>query len=208
MASTSRERQFIRRSEPGFEQIVMGEVLIPDTPNTEGDIYTRENIRDFAYAFAAMGLNSGVGNDVEHDNVDRTGDVYVIESFIARENDPDFIEGSWVVAMKITDPDLWQQVLDGEINGFSYEALAELIPVKIENLRSRVITGITSPDPIDGHTHSYAVVVDALNKPVKAAVTGETDGHTHLITTHTITGTTNGHTHRFDVIDDGENDDN
>lgn len=191
----------LTRNEAGFEQIVMGEVLIPDTPNTWGDIYTRESIREFCYTFAAHGLNGNVGNDIEHSQEDVTGDVYVVESFIARPGDPDFIEGSWVVAMKIVDPDLWQQVVDGELNGFSFEAICALTPVKINNLRNRTITGITAPDLLDGHTHSYVVVVDALNKPISGS-TGVTDGHSHSITRHTTTDVSDNHKHRFDVLAD------
>lgn len=193
--------RFIKRSSSGFEQVVMGEVLIPDTPNTYGDIYTEEAIREFAKQFMIAGLNTNIILDIEHDNADVTGDAYIIESFIAREGDPDFIKGSWVIAVWIKDPVLWGMVLNNELNGFSYEALCGMLPVQIENLRSRIITGTTAPDLLDGHTHTYAVVVDALNRPVSGS-TGETDGHSHQILTHTTTEETNGHKHRFDVIID------
>jgi hypothetical protein len=105
----------------------------------------------------------------------------------------------------IKDETLWQMVLDNKINGFSYEALVGMQPVGIENLRSRIITGTTAPDLLDGHTHTYCVIVDALNRPVSGS-TGDTDGHSHTISTHTTTDEANGHKHRFDVInDDGEN---
>ncbi len=198
----------ITRNEAGFEQVVMGEVLIPDTPNSFGDIYTRDAIKEFAYAYMKAGLNTNIIIDIEHDNNDVTGQVYVVESFIARANDPDFIEGSWVIAMHIVDADIFALVVAGKLNGFSYEALVGMQPVQIENLRNRIITGTTSPDLLDGHTHTYAVVVDALNKPISGS-TGDTNGHTHAITSHTVTGYTDGHNHRFDVIDDtdGENND-
>ncbi len=182
-----------------YEQIVMAEVLIPDTPNTEGDIFTREAVRGFAHQFMMTGLNAKVGNDIEHDNVDVTGKVYVVESFIAREGDPHFIEGSWVIAMWINDDEIWQRILDNDLNGFSFESLVGMTPVIVENLRPRIITGITAPDLIDGHTHTYLITVDAVNKPTKG-MTGETDGHWHNITRHTITDATNGHTHRFNVL--------
>jgi hypothetical protein len=200
--------QLIVRSDPVFDQVVMGEVLIPNIPNSYGDVYTPEAIREFAYAYAKAGLNTNIINDIEHDLVDVTGQVYVVESFIARASDPDFIEGSWVIAMHIVDKELFQQVIDGTINGFSYEAGCYLQEVQIENLRSRLITGTTSPDLLDGHTHAYIVTVDALNKPVSGS-TSETNGHTHAIARHTVTEYTDGHNHRFNVIDDtnGENDD-
>jgi hypothetical protein len=193
----------IARNAEGFEQIVMAEVLIPNTPNTYGDIMTEAAIREAAYAFMIAGLNSKIILDIEHDNVDITGDAYIIESFIAREGDPDFIKGSWVIAVKIESADIWQRVVAGDLNGFSFEALAMMTPVTIENLRPRIVTGITAPDLIDGHTHAYAVTLDALNRPLYGS-TSMTDGHEHTISRHTITDAANGHTHRFDVLTNGE----
>lgn len=191
------ENKFIvRKDGKEWERIVCGEILIPDTPNVFGDVATREAIKEFAYTFAMQGY----GIDVNHDNVEVGDSVFVVESFIARAGDPDFIEGSWVIAMKIMDDDIWQRVLDGEINGFSYEALVTMLPINIQNLRNRIVTGETHPDLTDGHTHTYTVVLDNLNRPISGG-TGVTDGHQHDITTHTYTGITDAHWHRFDVLD-------
>ena len=186
----------IRKDGQEWAREVMGEMLIPDTPNSYGDIYTRAAIKEFAYAFAMKGY----GIDVNHDNVEVGASVFVVESFIVRAGDPDFIEGSWVIAMKIMDDDIWQMVLDGELNGFSYEAMVTMLPIEIQNLRNRVRTGETHPDLSDGHTHTYTVVLDDLNKPLSGA-TGITDGHSHTISTHTYTDFTDAHFHRFDVLE-------
>lgn len=184
----------------GFERIVMAEVIIPDVPNSYGDIVSREGVREFAYEFARQGY----GIDINHDQEDRKGSVYVVESFIARAGDPDFIEGAWVVGMRIDDDDLWAQVLAGELNGYSYEAICFLLPVSIQNLRNRQIAGVTEPDPIDGHTHTYLVVLDAQNRPISGG-TGMTNGHMHTISSHTTTdfvlqGVDRVHNHRYQVI--------
>lgn len=185
----------LQRDDGEFERVVMAEVLIPDIPNVFGDIYTQDAIREFAYEFA----RKGYGIDVNHDNVDVSSDVCVVESFIARESDPDFIPGSWVVAMKIFSDEIWQSVLAGEINGYSFEALCSLQPVTIENFRNRQVVGVTEPDPFDGHTHSFIVILSPLNKPI-AGSTGVTDGHSHRIAKHTVTEVDSGHSHRYQVI--------
>jgi len=190
--------RLVIREDRAYEQIVMGELLIPDTPNVYGDITTREAIREFCYQFAIQGY----GLDVNHNQQDVSSDkLVVVESFIARPGDPDFIEGSWVVAMKILDAALWEKVLDGELNGFSYEAVVEMQEVIIQNLRNRTVTGITEPDPLDGHTHTYLVVIDPLNKPISGG-TGVTDGHHHIITSHSYTDDANEHRHRYQVINE------
>lgn len=192
----SSDIKVVRKDAQGWERVVMAEVVIPDTPNTYGDIYTKEAVKDFCYTFAMKGF----GIDVNHDNVEVTGKVFVVESFIARPGDPDFIEGSWVVAMKILDDDIWQMVLDGEINGYSYEAIVTMLPVEIRNLRNREVSGITHPDLSDGHTHHFTVTLDPLNKPI-SGYTDVVDGHSHKISYHTLTDFADAHQHRYDVLD-------
>lgn len=202
MAEQSRMRLIKREDGPEYERVVMGEMLIPDVPNVYGDIMTREAVKEFAYEYARRGY----GIDVNHDEVDiKDVGATVVESFIVRKGDPTFIEGSWVVAMKIHDDALWQQVLDGEINGFSYQAQCYMTEVVFQNLRNRQVAGVTEPDPKDGHTHTYLVLLNALNRPVSGG-TGETDGHSHRIVSHTVTEYSisvfgaGEHNHRYQVI--------
>lgn len=183
------------RSDKQFERVVYAEVLVPDTPNVFGDYWTKESIRDAAYKF----MEQGYGIDVEHDNVDVTGPVNVVEAFIAREGDPVFIEGSWVVGMKINDDTLWQGVLDGEINGFSYEALISTINATFSYMEPGTRTGVTEADPIDGHVHDFVAIVDDVGRAVQGG-TSETNGHSHLISGPTVTDEANGHTHRFNIV--------
>lgn len=183
------------RSDAEWERIVMAEVLIPEVPNVFNDYWTKENIRHAAYTFA----KSGYGIDVEHDNVDVTGKVYVVESFIARSGDPDFIEGSWVVAMYVADDAIWQDILDGKINGYSYEALVSFLSATLQVVDDGVRQGVTEPDVFDGHTHVFMVMVDITNRPIDGG-TSETNGHSHTISTHTITDESVGHVHRYNLV--------
>lgn len=190
-----------RRSDGQYEQYVMCELLIPNTPNRYGDIMTEDGIREAAFEFARQGY----GLDVNHDNEDvKSSKLVVMESFIAREGDPTFTPGSWVVGMKILDDEVWQQVLDGELNGFSYEAEVFMTPILIQNLKNRQVSGQTEPDPVDGHTHTYLVLLDPLNVPISGG-TGVTNGHSHRISIHTVTdqATTmagRSHSHRYQVL--------
>lgn len=183
-----------------LERVIMAELLIPDVPNTYGDIYTRESISEFMVEFARRGY----GIDIDHDNEDvRNEKLIVVESFLARKGDPDFIEGSWVVGMKVLDDDLWEQVQAGKYNGFSYEALVEMLPVELQHLRNRQVVGVTSP-ALDGHVHEFLVLLDPLNRPISGA-TGVSRGHSHTISYHTVTDPHtdlfgNGHMHRYHVV--------
>lgn len=178
-----------------WEQVVACELLIPNVPNSYGDIYTPEAILEFLLMF-----QEEAGIDVNHNQVDVAGeDAEIIDMFIADETTPEFICGSLVVVTHIIDPDLWQKVLDGEINGYSYEATCEMTEISITNLANREVFGTTEPDPEDGHTHDFLVVLDPLNRPI-AGGTGFTNSHAHTITTHTVTDDSNGHNHRYQVI--------
>ncbi len=186
-----------RRSDSDFERVVFGEVLVPMTINVFGDISTKEMVRDCAYEFARQGY----GLDIEHDNVDVKGQkYYVVESFIARADDPDFIPGSWVIGIKIIDDEVWQGVLDGKLNGFSFEAEMFYTEVEFEDPGVRTVIGVTEPDPFDGHTHAYTVVVDSNNRVISGG-TGVTNAHYHPISVHTVTGVGLGHTHRYQLVE-------
>lgn len=198
------EARIVQRDDRAFEQVVLAELLVPNVPNSWGDIYTPEAIKEFCYKFSEHGF----GLDVDHDQIDVTGKGYiVVESFIARSGDPDFIEGSWVIGVKILDDGIWERVLDGTLNGFSFEASCFMDPITIiyEN-EARVVLGTTEPDPLDGHTHTFTVVIGPLNV-VLSGGTGITDNHSHSITGASVTGTAAGHTHRYQVIgEDAAND--
>lgn len=192
-----------RRADSDFEQVVFGEVLVPDQLNVYGDYSTREMVRNCAYEFARQGY----GLDVDHDRVDVKGTkYYVVESFIARDDDPDFIPGSWVVGVKIVDNDLWQRVLDGELNGFSFEAEVFFSEVDWGEQPGRTLVGYTEPHPLDGHTHTFVVVTDGDNRVISGG-TGVTDGHSHPITRHTSTDVGNDHRHRFQILEGTQYDD-
>ncbi len=187
--------KFIRRQDQEFEHIVFAELLIPNQPNTYGDYWTPDAIKEAAYIFA----KEGYGIDINHDNNDITGKVYVAESFIVRPGDPDFIEGSWVVGMKIEDSEIWQSVLDGDLNGYSYEALVAFLDATLQIEDDMVRTGNTEPDINDGHTHEFMVIVDENNRPMSGGTT-DTNGHSHLIKIHSITEEAEGHKHRYNLI--------
>ena len=70
--------------------------------------------------------------DLKNDQIDRNHKGLkdkgsVVESFIVRKGDPDFIEGAWVVGVHVPDKEVWQQIVKGELTGFSIEGTAHLV---------------------------------------------------------------------------------
>ena len=105
------------------KQIVFGEVYVPDVRDTDGEFMTAETIEKMAHNFLANKKNFEISKS--HDG--NTDKGCVVESFIAREGDPDFIPGSWVIGVHVPDVEIWKQVEDGTLTGFSIEGRGTLI---------------------------------------------------------------------------------
>ena len=105
------------------QQIVFGEVYVPDRRDTDGNFMTAETIEKMAHDFLTNKRNAQISK--AHDG--NTDKGCVVESFIAREGDPDFAAGAWVVGVHVPDARIWKSIEDGELTGFSIEGTGELI---------------------------------------------------------------------------------
>lgn len=176
------------------EQLVFGEVYAPDVPDSHGDFMTRATIKAMAYEFMRRGLQNMI--DVQH-NRELSG-CYVVESFIARDDDPIFIPGSWVVGVKIDDPALWHDVKTGELNGFSLDGEGVRVETRMEIVCPDLIEGETCESA--GHVHKFYVRY-AHDGEFLGGETDVINGHSHLIHKGTITETADGHSHRFSFVE-------
>jgi hypothetical protein len=183
------------QDENGFERVVYAELLIPEYLNTFNDFHTEKSVREFAYAYMIHGFSV----DLEHEGGPLDGRAYVVESFVARDSDPDFIPGSWVIGVYVPDDDLWGDILTGEINGFSYRATVSYIEADMDLPFTSMYFGITEPDPIDGHQHRFFVVLDSDDKIILGG-TDKVQKHEHPILRHTFTGEASGHVHIFNYV--------
>ncbi len=183
------------------KRLVWGVVYAPGVPDSHGDFMRADEIEKMAYAFSKKADFTAI--DVMHDNK-RYG-CYIVETFIAREGDPDFpIPGSWVVAVHVPDVALWELIKAGELNGFSMEVLAyREYDVELELDVPSTVTGTT--DEADGHTHTFEAWFDQDGNLV-GGVTGEAPDsagkvHRHVIKKSVQTEESRQHTHRFAYID-------
>jgi hypothetical protein len=174
------------------KHIVYGEVYAPNTMDTFKEFMLPEDIEKMAHRFMQLELSETI--DTNHDN--EVNGSFPVESFIARRGDPDFAEGAWVMGVKVTDGHLWRQVKNGEINGFSFQALVHPVEmvVKIDVIRDHV--GSTEEAGIDPHEHLFFAQVDENGRVVRGS-TSVVNGHSHDVTSATKTGRAGGHSHRF-----------
>jgi len=177
------------------KQLAFGEVYIPMIPDSQGDFMTAEEIEKMAHGFMKSGLLRGV--DTQHDLVDNGA--IVVESFIARKGDPDFVEGSWVAAVWVPD-DIWPLVKSGELGGFSMYGSGERVPtyITIEVPDDGIMKGETEES--EGHDHEYVLRFDEAGNFLGGETSVE-DGHSHKITKGTVTDEEDGHRHRFSFVE-------
>jgi hypothetical protein len=180
------------------QHLVYGEVYAPDRPDAQGEFMRADEIRKMAHEFVRSGRMDQI--DVMHDNEVVEG-CSVVESFIAQKDDPTFIEGAWVVAVHVPDEKLWQSIKNGDINGFSMEALVTRHKQQVEMEIPAVVTGLTSKS--EEHTHKFFVSYDDSGI-FKGGVTDVVNGHSHNIVAGTHTEVTKGHSHRFSAVDNVE----
>lgn len=177
-------------------RLVYGEIYSPLVPDSQGDFMTADTIRVMAHNFLAKGRTNKV--DENHDNV--LTDCRVVESFIARKGEPDFVEGAWVACVHVISDDLWDKVKRGEINGFSLEAYAMARKRKVALLVPDVLEGETLVT--NGHTHPFRISFGENGLAVFGSTSDEAQaGHMHPIQNGSVTEEADGHSHRYVMVD-------
>jgi hypothetical protein len=181
-------------------RLVYAEVYAPGRPDSQGHFMSKETIRKMAHGFLAKMRTKQV--NLEHG--DDLVDAVVVESFIAREDDPVFIPDSWVAGVHIADAALWEGVKSGEINGFSLEGVGVKETKLLEISVPEMISVATEPGP-NGHIHYATLRFDEDGNLVEGRTDTDQDGHWHPIRRGTITespdGEEGGHTHRFSFME-------
>lgn len=180
------------------QQLVFAEVYAPQLIDSHDDFMTAETIRNMAYEFMRKGLTDAI--DTNHDR-EKNGS-YIVESFIAREDDTIFIPGSWVIGVKVSDA-VWPLVKSGDINGFSLDGDGIRNDGTIEMNVPPFLTGLTDEgsDPAYPHTHEFVVEFNQEGKFIGGKTTPSIDGHWHEIIQGTSTEDANGHSHRFSYVE-------
>lgn len=194
MSKSGESHEVVFKSVDQAERLVWAEVYIPNVPDSDREFMTPEEIKKMSYGFMRdMNLTSV---DHQHDNVLVDG-CCVIESFIARKGDPEFVEGAWVVGMHIDNDDAWERVEKGEINGFSMQAMVIKEPKDVILQMDDILEGFTMKSEKDQHFHEFLVSYDSDGNFRGGKTTKAEDGHFHLIRQGTVTMEAAGHSHRF-----------
>lgn len=179
--------------EDGELQVVYGEVYAPNLPDVDGEVMNPLEVRKMAYRF--MQKSSMHRIDINHDT--QITECFVVESFIASEDQDVFLPGSWVVGVHIPDTGLWDKVKKGELNGFSLEGFSRKQAVELEFDIPEQVVVKTIADYND-HVHNVTLKFDA-NGDFMGGITNTVNGHSHRIVRASVTSITDGHSHRFSL---------
>jgi DNA adenine methylase len=122
-----RTARLVKGASASDERFVLGVVLEPETVDSQGDIYSADEIRHAAHLFmeefGALGLMHQLRVD---------GQVKVLESYLAPDDvqigDAVIKRGTWLLGVRVLSDDLWAAVRDGTITGFSIGGFARRVP--------------------------------------------------------------------------------
>jgi len=111
------------------ERFVFGVVLVPNEVDAQGDIYDEATVRDAAHSFLEF---FGGGMKIMHSGEAVDG-LVVLESYVSKVEEEHggetFPVGTWFLAVRVKDDDLWQAVKRGDFTGFSIGGTAVREPL-------------------------------------------------------------------------------
>lgn len=126
LLTKKREMRIFKTEE---ERFVLGIVLEPEIKDSQGDIYSEDEVRKAAHGFMADFQNIGL--------MHRTiinGKAQILETYLAPATftigDQEVKKGTWMFGVRVSDDDLWAEVLDKELTGFSIGGSAVRTPEK------------------------------------------------------------------------------
>lgn len=103
----------------GEKHLVTGIVYEPMAEDTWGTFMNAEEIEKAAHWFMR---NGSLNNDIQH-SFEPNRDCTVVESWIARSDTEiggeAVKQGTWLMTVEVTDPEIWRAIEDGKITGLS-----------------------------------------------------------------------------------------
>jgi len=177
-------------------RIVQGSVYAPGQVDSQGDVMDADAIREMAWNFLLKGRTDKI--DVQHSKTE--SGCKVVESCIIRgDKDPDgYVNGEWVLTVKVLDDTIWDACKRGELNGFSFMGKGEEETRTEDVVQAVAIKGDSEDStggPFPPHRHPLNAKLDDEGRLIPTR-TGETLGHSHSYKKTSATEIEFDHAHR------------
>jgi len=139
------ECRFAKETAREEERYIKGVVLEPTigkdvlNPDTDNDVYTEGDVRFAAHWFAEHGWRMKIQHQIASER-----DIVILENTITdveyKLNGEVVHKGSWLMANRVYNEEIWQMIKDGRITGFSIGGLGSrepITPAQIRQLRAK-----------------------------------------------------------------------
>lgn len=170
------------------KHIIVGCALVPDKP-----IYRRDGDEEFYIKFSTETIEKLAHQYLANDRVysfstdhkDVADDVYIIETWLktsendkSKDYDLDVPIGSWMVMAKVENDEIWNRIKEGELQGFSIEAVVDL-----KEINNKIINNMAKDTKLEAieiddsfWTKLRGILSEALGKPEESKEVEETVG--------------------------------
>lgn len=123
------ESEILKSREHPEYTFVLGAVLVPESPDFQGDVAGADLIEKAAHDF----LDNSGRPGLMHSQMMGQHDVSVVESYVTRDNctieGRDIPAGSWVIGMRVRNPVIRKSIRDGKLRGFSIGGRGKREPI-------------------------------------------------------------------------------
>jgi len=122
--------RLLKTEGPDEERFILGVILEPETTDSQGDIYSAEEIRKACHGY----MENSRGFKLQHKGEILKADAIVpLENFIApcdfSVGSEKVLKGTWLLGVRANDDTLWSGAKDGTFNGFSIGGAAHRKPI-------------------------------------------------------------------------------
>ena len=184
------------------EQLVFGPVYVPDSVDSDVEAMARDDVKKMAYEFLSNGFVEKI--DVGH-SCEESGNM-VVESYLARDNDPDFVPGTWLMTVKVNNAEDWAKIKKGEITGYSFFGMSKKETKRVLVEIITAVSGETKKSADDGliptHSHDFFIEFDDNGTIVKGSTFTDME-HSHVIYAADATEISMDHAHRINLNEEG-----
>lgn len=125
-----------RSDDDDAERLITGIVADPENIDSYGQIIDAHVVRKMALNF--MERHGDMGTDHAKDDdgnpIVLNDDIVIVENWVTRNKDviggEKVPQGAWMLTVRVLSDEIWERVVDGELNGYSFEAIVWRINIE------------------------------------------------------------------------------